>query len=208
MHFHQEDELATHTVAAAAYGILKDVKQSRGQNEAQSARETLVLGLISMAKDRLAGRLPAEVLQDEYTTKILDSIVSATGMTINTNISELDVKVVVDAPATAAYWRSANKASNFLKHADRDTDAILSLREVDNVGLLMNAMLSYESVAPNSLGFEGVILQMYILASFDEEDSRDHPFAKQIAGLRTKSVEQRLAFCSHLLDRPRPADLD
>jgi hypothetical protein len=37
MYFMPEDELAVHTVAAAVYGLLKDIKRERGMNEAADA---------------------------------------------------------------------------------------------------------------------------------------------------------------------------
>ena len=48
-HFHREDELAIHTVAAAAYGILKDLKNQRGLNEAQFAMENEMRGWLAFA---------------------------------------------------------------------------------------------------------------------------------------------------------------
>ncbi len=208
LYFHQEDELAVHTVASAGYGILKDLKRRRGQNEAEFATQTLLLGLAGLAKERASGRLPPTVRSDKYVMDFLDKLVEKFGITAETNISSLDLAVSMDLRATAQFWDSHNRASNFLKHADRDAAGALPLKDVNNFSLLMNAMFSYESIAPDDLGFESVVLQMHFLAQRETDLASDHPFAPSVAKLRTMEEDERLAFGAFQLDRPRPEGID
>ena len=208
MHFHSEDELAVHTVAAAAYGILKDLKKQRGLNEAQFATETTALGILALAKKRASGQLPPDMHSDAYFLSFLDHLVERLGITPVTNISEIACSVVLDEASTAHFWRANNRASNFLKHADQDSEAALSLREVKNLELLMRAVLSYESVAPDDLGFVGVVLQIYSLAELDEELDSLHPLSRPVARLRAMSATERVAFSAFQLDRPPPDGMD
>lgn len=208
MHFHREDELAVHAVASAAYGILKDLKKQRGLNEAQFAIETEALGMLVLAKKRASHQLPPDVLSDTYFIGFLDQLVERLSITPETDVSKIAPSVVLNAAATASFWHANNRASNFLKHADQDSEAVLSLKEVRNFQLLMRAMFSYESVAPDDLGFEGVVLQVYFLAEHDSDLESSHPFSDLVAKLRPMSPDERLEFSAFQLDRPRPPGIE
>jgi hypothetical protein len=210
MHFHREDELAVHAVASAAYGILKDLKKQRGLSEAQFALETEVLGMLELAKKRASNELPADILADTYFRGVLDELVELLGITPATDISKIAPSVFLDSASTSSFWRSNNRASNFLKHADQDSEAVLSLKEVNNFQLLMRSMLAYESLAPNDLGFEGVVLQVYLLADLADQSPLEasHPFAGIVGKLRGMSPDERVKFAAFQLDRPRPPGID
>ena len=208
MHFHREDELAVHSVASAAYGILKDLKKQRGQNEAQFAIEHEVLGMLMFAKERTSHQLPTEVLSDVYFVSCLDQLVELFSITPETDISQIAPSVMLDAASTAAFWRTNHRASNFLKHADQDAEAALPLNELKNFQLLMQAMLSYESVAPNDLGFEGVVLQIFSLAEHDFKLDSLHPLAGAVARVRAMNPAERVEYSAFQLDRARPAGID
>ena len=208
LHFLREDELAVHTVAAAAYGILKDLKKQRGLNEAQFAMETEMLGWLALAKKRVADQLPASFLSDAYSLQFIDWLVKVCQITADTDISKLDFPLVMDSASTAGFWRTNNRASNFLKHADQDSEGALSLNDVNNFQLLMNAMFSYESIAPNDLGFEGVVIQLYFLAENDSKLDLSHPMYTAIAKLRKMGAEERFEYSAFQLNRPRPDSID
>lgn len=204
MHFHREDELAVHTVASAAYGILKDLKKQRGLNEAQFAVETEVLGMLALAKKRASHKLPPDILSDTYFVGFLDQLVEDLGITPETDVSKIAPSVVLDSASTASFWRANNRASNFLKHADQDSEAALSLKEIKNFQLLIRAMFSYESVAPDDLGFEGVVLQVHFLAEHHSDSELSHPFSDLVAKLLPMSPDERVEFSAFQLDRLRP----
>src|SRR5260221_5624954 len=62
MFFAEEDALAIHTVASAAYGILKDLKAERGQDEAHDFYFAVMLGMVRAFRK---GNLPIEISQNE-----------------------------------------------------------------------------------------------------------------------------------------------
>jgi hypothetical protein len=208
MHFHREDELAVHVVASAAYGILKDLKEKRGLNEAKFALETQTLGILALAKKRASGQLPPEMLSDTHLLACLDQLVERLGITPLTDVAKIDFDVVLNSASTAHFWRANNRASNFLKHANTDSGAALSLKEVNNVELLMHSMFSYESVAADDLGFEGVVLQIYFLADRESDLEAPHPFAHLVEKVRALSPDERVSFSAFQLDRPRPPGID
>jgi hypothetical protein len=57
-----------------------------------------------------------------------------------------DVPFHLSTTAKESHWRSMSKAAAFLKHADRDGDASLSLSQIDNNMLLMHACSAYADV--------------------------------------------------------------
>lgn len=61
MHFLPEDELAVHTVAAAAYGLLKDIKRSRGMSE---AADWYLVSIFYVVRDFRRGTLPKTMTSD------------------------------------------------------------------------------------------------------------------------------------------------
>jgi hypothetical protein len=71
----------------------------------------------------------------------------------------------------------------------------------------MNAMMSYESISRDDLGLEGFTLMALFLASTDSEVSPQHPLYGIVKQLRTMNDDERLAFCSFQLSRPREAGL-
>jgi hypothetical protein len=204
--FAKEDELAIHTIAAAAYNLLAELKEMRGGNEAEDRAKTICLGLISMARSLQAGQLPVEVARDTYTIEILKKIAENIPLEQSIDISSIDV--TTSESWTKAFWRDQNRIANFLKHADRDAGSAISLDQVNNLNLLVAASQSYESLAPDDLGFEGFILTIYLLASLDEEIDANNPFAKPVRELRAMPPDERITFCSYQLSRPRPADVE
>ena len=208
MYFHREDELAVHTVAAAAYGILKDLKAARGANEAAFATETFLRGLLAMSRERVRDELAAEVLADDYTIKLLDDLVARLNIEPTTDVDAIDFTVAMGSKATTSYWHETNRASNFLKHANHDADAALPLSAVDSYQLVMKGMLSYESVAPDDLGVEGLVLQVHFLASHNGSCDPDDPRSQLVEALRSMSPDEQFAFSAFQLDRERPTGAD
>lgn len=61
MYFQPEDELAVHTVAAAAYGLLKDIKKFRGMSE---AADNYLINIFYAVRDFRCGTLPSHLVND------------------------------------------------------------------------------------------------------------------------------------------------
>lgn len=213
LHFDGEDALAVHVVAAAAYGVLRDLWTAKGGSEAARVSEIFVLGLLSLAKLKTRGELPSEFSADDHLMETLDRLIERFQLQPDSDLSSLEHAVSMDQSSTKAFWNESNRVSNFLKHADsrfaaRDEQVALALDQVDNVTLLLRATDSYESLAPDDLGFEGAILQIWFLASHGRGEAYvGHPFREQIEHMERIPEGERREFCAFQLRRPRPDGL-
>jgi hypothetical protein len=143
MHFSGEDELAIHTVAAAAYRILRDLKAKRGRGE---LADLLSLGLFAYADDLVSGRLqnvPEFLARDGFKPAI-EKIVE--GMRRGEIKTYSDVQLSPNWLSERKHWTEFNKTTNFLKHSDRDQDQLLSASELNNDDLLVAAAVTYKEL--------------------------------------------------------------
>ena len=138
MFFVEEDELAIHTVASAAYRILSDLKLHRGKNE---AADILKRGLYYITIDYLHGEISEKEIKDMGLQGIVNSLTENGLVTINTKPDEFNLKV--SASFDKGYWKWRNQVSNFLKHADRDLGGKVDLDSVDNRFVIGAAMAAY-----------------------------------------------------------------
>jgi hypothetical protein len=140
MFFAPEDELAIHTVASAAFRILRDVSKKRGKH---FTAEVFRNGIYNIARQYADGKLPKEKLKLIENTEVMVVIkdiladVRAQGEAFDR--SRIDIRMNTASELRA--WPS--KAANFLKHADRDAEEHLSVDEINNEHVLMGACCAY-----------------------------------------------------------------
>ena len=150
MKFMGEDELAVHTVAAAALGILRDILEQRGKPLLSEGART---GLFLYASELIAGTLPPPDMDllrsDPQLMKIISRI--AEGLRSGAITSEADIKL-----NGRDDWRPLTRVANFLKHADRDASAHISASEVDNDTHLLFACGALKMLTGQS-SFEAVV---------------------------------------------------
>jgi len=195
MFFMPEDELAVHTVAAAAYGLLKDVKTARGMSEAADAYLTSIFYLV---RDYRRGTLPAHMTSDAGFMAEVERIASQLSpITADSKLS--DVRVSIGPALERQYWSDTNRAANFLKHADRDTDGTLSLEKLDNQLLLMKCSSAYRDVAPDDLGNEGLVFQAFITANNPAYQVGSTSFDSLVLSMREVPVEHQPKLCYRLI---------
>ena len=148
MMFIGEDELAIHTIAAAAYRVLRDILGKRGVDDYEAS---VLGGVAALARQFADGQLPIEKY-DRWTREYLAEVAEyAKGHHGEADLYSFDQlqRFLVDFPYELTpeqkldYLRSISKVSNFLKHADRDADSIIPLRDVDNETLLWQASKAY-----------------------------------------------------------------
>ena len=192
MHFQPEDELAVHTVAAAVYGLLKGIKNSRGMNEAADAH---LVSIFYVVRDYRRGTLPAHLTRDgEFMDEVRRIAEELSPITADTQLC--DVRVTLGPELERQYWNNANRAANFLKHADRRDEPSLDAEIIDNRLLLLKCFSAYQDVAPDDLGNEGLVFQAFIGAeneSFEKQDGNS--FASIIASLRKVPAHERGQLC-------------
>lgn len=138
MTFVGEDELAIHTVVAAAYRIIRDLRAKRGKHELP--HEVFLEGLFGAAKavaDGDTARLPRELREltaSDATIARLAAFISATRRELGRDVDLSDVKVTLSEERN--YWRDIQEAANFLKHADVDHSKALARTRLKTDDLL------------------------------------------------------------------------
>ena len=189
--FLEEDELAVHTVASAAYGLLKDLKRDRGQNEAADSYRTTFFYLV---RDFRRGTLPAHLTSDPAMIAEIERIADQLSpITADSKLS--DVRVTILPSLERQYWNESNQAANFLKHADRDTDRTLPLEKIDNNLLLMKCFSAYRDIAPDDLGNEGLVFEAFTAANNPAHQATGSSFDSLLESLRRVPNDRLLALC-------------
>ncbi len=195
MYFSGEDELATHAVASAAYGIIKDLKSNRGRDEVGDYYQKMVFFAVRAYR---RGTLSSYLADNREAMEFICEC--AEQLPIITATSEYeDFKTVVPPHVAKRFWNERNKVSNFLKHADRDADKHISMDEVDNLFLLMLALSSYCEIDKGGLGCEGLVFRIFLYVengTVDDLSAEEHEIASHLHGL---SREKRMKRCSEIL---------
>jgi hypothetical protein len=195
-----EDALAIHTVAAAAYRILRDIKKQRNHRE---LNERLGTGLFHLARDLVSGEieeLPEQVRKaSPLFSKLVDHVVF---LIRNGKItSPKDVFAMLRFTGEESYWRQFNQSANFLKHADIDVNNRLREGALDNNTLLLSAVCAYSELM-GTITPEMQSIAYYLLGDTTEFRPRGwtDSDAKQF---RAFSPGQRRKYCAALLEDTR-----
>lgn len=138
MFFSREDELAIHTVAAAAFRVLRDLNGKRGRD---FTADVLRNSVVVLAREYARGTLPEETRKLIENTPLMEAI-----KTISENIKSLGdafdpTTIKMHGVNEQRAWPS--KSANFLKHADRDPDDLLALSDINNERLLIGSAVAY-----------------------------------------------------------------
>lgn len=189
--FLEEDELAIHTVASAAYGLLKDLKRDRGQSEAADNYRTTFFYLV---RDFRRGTLPAHMTSDPSVMAEIERIADQLSpITADSKLS--DVKVTISPAVEKQYWNESNRAANFLKHADRDTDGTLALEKIENKLLLLKCCSAYRDIAPDDLGTEGLVFEAFTAANNPAHQATGSAFDSLLESMKRVPNYRRFALC-------------
>ena len=192
--FAGEDELAVHTVASAAYRLIADLKQSRGRDEVADFYRTIVFYNV---RDYRRGTLPKDLADNaEFVEQVREWVEALPSITENSKYEDLSVNVPPEA--ARRFWKSRNKVFNFLKHADNDSEKHISLDEVKNFELLIQAIGAYYDLA-GSLGVESEVLLLYSDVRDGEEEALPEGLLDEIG--RLSNDEQLKFFSQYLTER-------
>jgi hypothetical protein len=136
-----EDTLAIHTVLAAAYTIMRDLKRKRGRSDLVDG---LSKGMFYIARDLATGKLKEMPRQIAEHTRLVATITDlAKRIKAGEKLTPSDASVSVSPVYEEKYWREFNWPANFLKHADRDPDGKFSETNVDSDEFIMRASSAY-----------------------------------------------------------------
>ncbi|NWG29955.1 MAG: hypothetical protein HXY29_00480 [Rhodocyclaceae bacterium] len=189
--FLEEDELAIHTVASAAYGLLKDLKRDRGQSEAADSYRITIFYLV---RDFRRGTLPAHFTSDPAIMAEVERIANQLfPITADSKLS--DVQVTLSPNLEKQYWNENNRAANFLKHADRDIEGTFPLDKIDNNPLLLKCCSSYRDIAPDDLGNEGLAFEAFTAANNPLHQATGSNFDSLVESIRRVPSEHRRELC-------------
>lgn len=141
MYFMEEDQLAIHTVASAAYNIYSDLLSARGKHEAQWP---LVYGLLSVGYDVAHGRLSEEeerwLSADLISSPIVQEV--ANYFRRNPEARPDDAEILGLDSSLVEDWHRLRRPANYLKHADRDPNKLLEISELRTEEVIFRAINS------------------------------------------------------------------
>ncbi len=146
MLFSDEDELAIHTVAAAAYRVVRDLREKRGHPEIPKEAEAVGYFFLAkaIAEDR-AHSVPQALRDlanaDPQIRKLVDHLRKLRKE--GHSIEPTDFAMSTFGSNERAHWAKMSQVANFLKHADRDDQRFLQLSKMSNEELLMGACTSF-----------------------------------------------------------------
>lgn len=196
--FIDEDELAVHTIASAAYRLINDLKDKQSMSE---PADVYLAAVFYSVRDFRNGTLPKHI-KDDF--EMMDWIAKLAGQfPINAESNISDIIVTMDKTAIKAFWTWRNKASNFLKHADKDAEEDLRLNEVNNLQLLMQAQAALTDLVKNELSTEGFVLWLYSVLADGDVDTLPETFQSMGRRLLELHEDQRRSFCAALIPKLR-----
>jgi hypothetical protein len=193
--FMEEDKLAIHTVASAAYGLLKGLKGERRRCEAADSYRTTLFYLV---RDFRRRTLPAHMTSDPTMMAEIERIADQLSpITADSKLS--DVQVTIPLTLKKQYWDESNLAANFLKHADQDPDGTLSLERIDNNLLLLKCCSAYRDIAPDDLGNEGLVFEAFTATGNPAHQATGSAFDSLLESMKRVPDDQRLALCDRVI---------
>jgi hypothetical protein len=202
MFFLGEDELAVHTVAAAAYRLLADLKSDRGRDE---VGDYYLTSIFYAVRDFRRNALPSYLANDPDAMAWIRDMADKLPINADSNFS--DIKSSVSVSTAKEFWQKRNKVSNFLKHADRDASAHVSMDEVDNLQLLMQAYGAYVDLVHDGLQNEGLILWLYYCVANGITEGLPTRWQEITSKLERLIPEERLRWCSAFIQGLNEAGL-
>jgi hypothetical protein len=136
--FAREDELGVHTLASAAFTILRNLFRSRKGHF--FAEELLRHGFHNMAHEYAAGKMPKEMIRHVEQCGLkqaFEKIVEEERQAGKVDPSRVSLLMKSEERA----WSS--RAAGFLKHATKDPDSHLAVDTLRNEDLLIGACTAY-----------------------------------------------------------------
>lgn len=196
MYFAEEDDLAIHTVASAAYQLIKDIKMARGKDE---VADYYLASIFYAVRDYRRRTLPSHITSDP---ELMDWVRNlARVLPIEATSKREEVSASITPQDAKKYWSKRNKAANFLKHADKDATEHLALDEIDNCDLIMQALSAYSDLLKDGLGAEGRVF--WLFRSVSHGTSGGLPANWRKIGDRLLEIDEhyRRKFCIELIGK-------
>jgi hypothetical protein len=184
MYLANEDELAIHTLAAAAYRILRDLLEKRGLSDLDVP---VGLGVYLTAKDYFERKIGDEeldeVCRDNQEFKIFILSICEEIRKQGEKVQILEVAVKLSGAQKRAICNELSKESNFLKHADRDHEDCLNSENINNELLMRLAIAAHQlfSIRPTN--------EMFVFYIYYQASNWENELASQFTSDELKIVE-------------------
>jgi hypothetical protein len=199
MFFQKEDELAVHTLSAAAFGILRDIIKKRGRPFTEGV---LRAGIVSIAKQYAAGKLSprSKALLEGTDLMLVIEHLADSARKEGDKFDEDLIKVIVSKVHEHKIWLSAT--TSFLKHADRDAEGLLATENLDNNKILMATCAAYlEVMRKPTREIEAYFA--YWSAKNDQIDDLAEEVRQFARKLKRADEAQRYKLCSDYIRKNR-----
>lgn len=189
MFFQREDELAIHTLTAAAFQILRDLAKKRG---AHFTKEVFKSGIIEIAQQHVAGTLPADkktMIEGSSLMPVIEGLADD----IRVQGGKFDKeRIRISEGHEHKLWLS--ETTVFLKHADRDPDNFLSADKLDNEKMLMATCAAYTELMKQPTPEITAYFAFWAVRNNEARDIADEvkPFVRQ---LEAAEEAQRFEIC-------------
>lgn len=137
IYFMEEDKLAIHTLASAAYSVLSDLQRNLGREEANFSN---IYGFWRAAKDHVDGKMSESEIRSwgdgawEYILPIIKKISEDPTFSVD------HINVLSSLEETKRFWRKIRENANFLKHADQDSSKLLKEGDLENEKIILRAI--------------------------------------------------------------------
>jgi len=140
-----EDILAVHTVAAASYAILRDLKDDRGRDELGDITSQMIFGYAQRYLDGEISELPEEVKANDQFMAVFEIFCETIRQNPNATAHEV-VHGTASNNARREHWGKFNETANVLKHAERDPGGLHKHDPQETLYLLLRAYGSYHDL--------------------------------------------------------------
>jgi hypothetical protein len=202
MFFQREDELAIHTIAAAAFQILRDLLAER--RGSRFTEEVLRSGILGIAQQYADGTLSPDkkaMIEGSSLMPTVAKLIEQVRVE-NDEVDKQCIHVNISKRREHELWLS--ETTVFLKHADRDPNGFLSAEGLDNEKMLIATCAAYVELMKQHTP-ETVAYFAFWSVKEDQVDdlaAEARLFARQ---LQATDEEQRYSKCSEFIRDIKPA---
>ncbi|MCC7483738.1 MAG: hypothetical protein IT529_02005 [Burkholderiales bacterium] len=175
---------------------MADVKAKRGMNEAADVHLTSIFYPVRSFR---RGTLPKSMAENPAVMAEIARLAELLPIGPDSRIEDVTASVGIDGEKK--YWKARHKIANFLKHADKDSDALLAEQDVDNANLLIQAIGAYLDLLHRQLLPEGLVLWLFVCARDNDGSAVPERFQPTFALLSKLGAEERHEFCSAMIKK-------
>lgn len=200
LYFQDEDQLSIHTLASAAFTVLRDIRHSdrdvssrnrKKSIEVEYLKHVLKPAIINAVVAYRAGQ------QKPFNIDFFDQYIKSVSQQLPEEIPPPDkIDLIVPEEHAASWWNALNKGANFLKHAERDSQKAMPVAEIHPEMKLNLAVALYWEIKSVGLEPEPAVFTIYQQIMMGREVLPPPGFDDFANILANKSENSRKDVCS------------